>query len=98
MKREHQEQLLKDFPEFFDYLGEDNKIKTTDNVVEAVSELINQESIVLPMQFGFEIGDGWYWLLRKTFKTIHDYCKWNKKDFPHIMQVKEKYGMLDINC
>jgi hypothetical protein len=96
MKPEYQKQIIKDYPEFFEYLTEGLKIHTNDNTIETVKELIEQEHLVLPIQFGFECGDGWYWLLKQTFKIVSDYCKWNKKPFPQITQIKEKYGSLNI--
>ena len=48
------------------------------------------------MAFGIECNDGWYWLLNNTLETIHDYCKWNNIPYPSIIQIKEKYGRLEI--
>ena len=52
--------------------------------------------VVLPMMFGFEIGDGWYNLLYNLMETIHNYCEWNDKPYPQFTQVKEKYGSLEV--
>jgi len=49
---------------------------------------------IIPIQFGFEVGDGWYWLIENLMKTIHSYCKLNKKPYPNITQIKEKFGGL----
>jgi len=49
---------------------------------------------IMPIQFGFECDDGWYWLISALMETIHSYCKQNKKQYPNIVQVKEKFGGL----
>lgn len=61
---------------------------------EEIQELIEQKDIVYPIQFGFECGDGWYWLLDQLMNTIYKYCELNHKEFPNVIQIKEKYGAL----
>lgn len=49
---------------------------------------------IIPIQFGLECGDGWYWLLDQLMNSIYLYCKNNHKNIPHIHQIKEKFGGL----
>lgn len=77
MKVELQKELIKLYPEFFEYLKE-------------------YKGPIMPIEFGFEIGDGWYWLLSNLMEEIYNYCKNNKIDFPHITQIKEKFGGLNF--
>lgn len=56
--------------------------------------LKSYEGPMMPIQFGFECGDGWYWLISNLMDTIYSYCKNNKKEIPTITQIKEKYGEL----
>jgi len=49
---------------------------------------------IIPIQFGFECGDGWYWLISNLMESIHSHCKNNDKPIPEILQIKEKYGGL----
>jgi hypothetical protein len=92
MKTELQQKLLTKYPEFFQTK---KRIYTGENSIhEDVQELLNQEEIVEPIQFGFEVGDGWYWLLNTLMGTIHSYCKDNGKPYPNITQIKEKFSGL----
>ena len=52
------------------------------------------EGPIMPMQFGFECGDGWYWLLDNLMGTIYSYCECNNVKVPDAHQIKEKYGSL----
>jgi hypothetical protein len=71
MKTELQNKLLKKYPEFFQT---DRKIYTGEkSMLEEVKELVGQKEIVLPIQFGFECGDGWYVILN----TLMDNIKWH---------------------
>jgi len=99
MKAEKQKYLLNKYPKFFDYISKDNDIKhfSEESAKKDLKDLINQESIVLPIQFGFEIGDGWFWLLKNVFQSIYEYCKANDVEIPHMTDIKEKYGSLSIN-
>jgi hypothetical protein len=103
MKTELEQKLLKKYPHFFDYI-EGRKIYTGEKPMhEEVSELLEQKEIVLPIQFGFEVGDGWYVLLDELMSSITNHIKnhnkWNVSetigpiDFK-ITQVKEKFGGL----
>jgi len=96
MKAELQKKLVSKYPEFFQYLQENETpmIDPAQPVMHEVNKLLNQEKIVLPMQFGFECGDGWYWLLDQLMDTIYSYCKNNNKPVPHVSQIKEKWGGL----
>jgi hypothetical protein len=49
---------------------------------------------IIPIQFGFEISDGWYWLLEQLMEEIYNYCNSNDKKIPDIIQIKEKFGSL----
>jgi hypothetical protein len=99
MKSELQQKLLKEYPHFFD-IG-DKKIYTGENPMkQEIQELLNQEEMVLPIQFGFECGDGWYMLLEQLLYSIEWHLdpehSWPKKErIPfHIDQIKEKFGGL----
>jgi long-subunit acyl-CoA synthetase (AMP-forming) len=99
MKSELQQKLLKEYPQFFD-IG-DKKIYTGEKPMkQEIQELLNQEEMVLPIQFGFECGDGWYMLLEQLLHSIEWHLdpehSWPKKErIPlHIQQIKEKFGGL----
>jgi hypothetical protein len=51
---------------------------------------------IIPIQFGFEVGDGWYWLLDNLMENIQNYCKWNNIPNIEVTQVKEKWGGLNF--
>ena len=53
-------------------------------------ELSPRESL---MCFGFECGDGWYWLIDELCSCIQGYMI-NLKDQIEATQVKEKFGTL----
>jgi len=73
MKSELQQKLLKKYPQFFAYV-EDLKIYTGEkSVIEDVKELLNQKEMVLPIQFGFECGNGWYMLLDELMGEIQNH-------------------------
>jgi hypothetical protein len=68
MKAELQQKLLEKYPEFFQV---DRKIYTGEKPLkEEINELLNQKEIVIPIQFGFECGDGWYMLLDTLMGNI----------------------------
>lgn len=75
MKAELQNELVRKYPKFFEYLKK-------------------HDGPIIPIQFGFECGDGWYWLLDNLMNSIYNYCENNKKEVPGITQIKEKYGYL----
>lgn len=75
MKAELQQKLLKKYPEFFQdelpiYTGDSTK-----EVLENTVKLLKQEEMVLPIQFGFECGNGWYVLLDTLMEDIKFYLK-----------------------
>jgi hypothetical protein len=95
MKAELQKQLLAKYPEFFAHTKK--KIYIGEKPMwDEVEELAKQKEIVEPIQFGFECGDGWYWLLDKLMSTIQHYCKDNKKPAINVTQIKEKFGGLSF--
>lgn len=49
---------------------------------------------IIPIQFGIETGNGWYWLLDQLMGEIYQYCNTNDKKIPDIIQIKEKFGSL----
>ena len=77
---------------FFRGAGEDT--------MNDVQELLNQKEMVLPIQFGFECGDGWYMLLKTLLSSIEWHLNpensWPRKERPpfQIVQIKEKFGGL----
>lgn len=46
------------------------------------------------MCWGFECGDGWFWLIDKLCESIQNYIDSNHKQQLEATQVKEKYGSL----
>lgn len=73
MKTELQAKLLKKYPQFFTttreiYIGRE------DMGVE-MAKLLNQKAIVLPIQFGFECGNGWYMLLDQLMGEIENHLQ-----------------------
>jgi hypothetical protein len=97
MTTEHQEELIKKYRHFF---PTDRKIYTDEGTMSDVEELLNQKEMVLPIQFGFECGDGWYMLLKSLMSSIEWHLDpehtWPRKDrLPfQIDQIKEKFGGL----
>jgi hypothetical protein len=49
---------------FFKYLDEEGTpmVDTEKPIRDSVQKLLKQDKIVVPMQFGIECGDGWFWL------------------------------------
>ena len=100
MKTELQKKLLETYPQFFQtkqkiYIGEKS-------MKEELQELVNQKEMVLPIQFGFECGDGWYMLLNELMGNIANHIE-NKNRYAkegdtklsiNITQIKEKFGGL----
>lgn len=72
MKTLLQETLLQKFPEFF---ATDRKIYTGPDTMNDVQELLNQKEMVIPIQFGFECGDGWFMLLDELMIEIQNHIK-----------------------
>lgn len=50
--------------------------------------------MILPMMFGIEFGDGWYWLLDNLMDSIQGYIDGNGKPQVQAAQIKEKFGGL----
>jgi len=48
------------------------------------------------MPWGFECGDGWYWLIDNLCDTMQRYINSNKKEQVEATQVKEKFGTLSF--
>lgn len=72
--------LLKKYPKLFDWI-----------------KLYREEypnAPIYPIEFGIECGKGWYWLLDNLMDSITSYCKNNNKEFPKVVQIKEKFGGL----
>jgi len=98
MKSELQQELLKKYPQLFQ---QDLKIYTGEKPMEEeLAELHSQKEMVLPIQFGFECGDGWFTLLDQLMHSIEWHLDpshtWPRKErLPfQIVQVKEKFGGL----
>jgi len=94
MKSELQQKILNKYPEFF---TKDYKIYTGEKpIAEEIQELLDQEKIIVPIQFGIETGNGWFWLLNNLLDTIQSYIKNNNKPNISITQIKEKFGGLNV--
>lgn len=48
------------------------------------------------MCWGFECGNGWYWLIDQLCDSIQNYIDSNKKEQTEVVQVKEKFGTLSF--
>jgi len=72
MKPELENKLTEKYKEFFKHLEDYNTPMMDPDapIGEAIDKLLKQESLVVPMQFGFECGDGWYWLLENLMSQI----------------------------
>jgi hypothetical protein len=68
MTTEHQQELLTMYHQFF---PSDRKIYTgKETLYDYMEEILKQKEIVIPIQFGFECGDGWYMLLSELLYEI----------------------------
>lgn len=88
MKAELQQNLLKKYPEFFQdelpiYTGDSTK-----EVLEATVKLLKQEEMVIPIQFGFECGNGWYVLLDTLMEEIQQHIKWKNESLDREFKYK----------
>ena len=88
MKKKLQEQLLKKYPEFFQselpiYTGDSTK-----EVLENTVKLLKQEEMVIPIQFGFECGDGWYMLLDQLMGEIQQYIKYKNESLDREFKIQ----------
>lgn len=52
---------------------------------------------IMPIQFGIECEDGWFWLLNELMDCIYRYCEANDISVPNIIDIKEKNGQLSFN-
>jgi len=103
MKTELQQKLLNKYPQFF---STNIKIYTGEKpMIEELKELVKQKEMVLPIQFGFECGDGWYMLLDTLMDDIANHLKWKNEDrekkggsplIVQVNQIKEKFGGLSF--
>lgn len=57
--------------------------------------LMNGQSVLVPISFGIECGDGWFKLIYNLIDCIKNYCQWNNHSIK-ILQIKEKYGSLRV--
>jgi len=75
MNAKNQKKLSEKYYSFFQHLDRNNTpmIDPSKPILESVEKLSKQEQIVVPMQFGFECGDGWYFILDELMSTI----KWH---------------------
>lgn len=48
------------------------------------------------MCWGFECGDGWFWLIDQLCGSIQSYIDCNNKEQVEVTQVKEKFGTLSF--
>jgi hypothetical protein len=99
MKNELQQKLLSKYPEFFQ---KDLKIYTGEKpLVEEVAELVNQKEMVLPIQFGFECGDGWYVILDTLMGEIQHYLKYHNEGLDRKFKYQFLWDLqrwLRLNC
>lgn len=67
--------LINKYKVFFQYLSDNNTplMDPNDTIHDAFMKLKNQETPVLPLQFGIECGDGWYWLLDNLMHSINQH-------------------------
>ena len=68
--------------------------KLLEKYPEFFEYLKEHEGPIIPIQFGFECHDGWYWLIDTLMDTISSYCKNNEVESINIIQIKEKYSSL----
>jgi len=73
MTTELQQKLLDKYPEFFSthlriYIGKEPLEKE-------IHELLDQKEMVIPIQFGFECGDGWFMLLDELMSEIQNHIE-----------------------
>ena len=72
-------------------------MKNQNQLVEKYPEffeyLKDHKGPIIPIQFGFECGDGWYWLISNLMGNVHTYCENNDIPIPNNTQIKEKIGV-----
>jgi len=77
MKAELENYLVSKYPQFFEYLRE-NETPMIDGdkpLAGEMGRLFNQKKMVLPMQFGFECGDGWFPILDALMGDIQNHIE-----------------------
>lgn len=89
MNSKLQKKILKKYPEFFQHLGQ-KKIYTGENRLQEATELSMQDELIVPMQFGFDVGDGWYMLLEELLSSI----QWHIQNENRDRKTKIKYKFL----
>ena len=79
MSPEKQQHLVEKYKEFFQHLEEHNTPMIDPNkpLIQEFKKLENQGSIIVPMQFGFECGNGWYMILDELMAGIKNHI-WNE--------------------
>jgi hypothetical protein len=85
MKSELQQKLLNKYPQFFSthlkiYVGKAPLEKE-------IHKLLDQKEMIIPIQFGFECGDGWYTIL----DTLMDNIQWHLENENRIRDNEFKY-------
>lgn len=78
MREELQDKLKEKYPEIF----------------ELTDREVDEEDVVIPMDFGIETGDGWYAIIDMLCKRIRKVCKDGDVPVPRAEQIKEKFGGL----
>jgi len=73
MKTELQNRLIEKYKEFFQ-LDRGRKIYT-ENTLEFIDELLKQDKIVYPIQFGLECENGWFMLLDELMSNIQNHIR-----------------------
>jgi hypothetical protein len=75
MKAELEKKLLEKYPHFFQHDLPIYSGDSTKEVLENTVKLLNQKEMVIPIQFGFECGNGWYMLLDELMGEIDNHLK-----------------------
>jgi hypothetical protein len=68
--------------------------KLIEKYPEFFEYLKDHKGPIIPIQFGFEVEDGWYWLISNLMSNIHMHYKSKEDPYPQITQIKEKFGGL----
>lgn len=90
MNSKLQKELTAKYREFFQHLERHNTpmIDPDKNIIGEFEKLRTQESIVVPMQFGFEVGDGWYMLLDELMGDIQNHVENENRNRKHRVRSK----------
>lgn len=94
MNTELHKKIEKKHSYFFKYLDEEETpmIDTEKPIVDSVQKLLKQDKIVVPMQFGIECEDGWFWLLDNLLSSI----KWHIDQENENRKKEPKYKWLNM--